>query len=1357
MSNHVKMYLKHYIIKVFFCSIAQFLFLNFVFAQQQLFFDHLGIEKGLSQNSVLCITQDKSGIVWLGTRYGLNSYDGYHINTYLYRDGDTTSLSNDYITSLYTDSKGNVWVGTGAGLNIYNPTSNNFKRILTNKNALNNTINCITEDKAGNIWVGTTKGLKCFIKGNINSLKGYFNGKAQKSAHNVRCIYQDNLDKIWIGTSNGLFTLQQSAKDFTIKDTNYNLKDSYITAIVQDRQQKLWIATKHGGLNLLNNNSKNFIAFKHDETNKNSIVSNTIRSLIIDAEGKLWVGTLEGLSVMHTQTFKCINLQYDPENSKSLSQNSVYSLFKDASGSIWVGTYFGGINVNYPYNTAFTVFKKNKHTASINNNVISGFAEDTYKNLWIGTEGGGLTYFNRKNQSFTSYKNLPGNANSLTSNLIKKIFIDKTGLVWIGTHAGGLNVYNPKTKTFKSYNFNGKIDEMPDEIIAIIEDKNSCLWIATQRNGIKLSNPTKTAFNNLPIASVNNYIKNNIVKSLSVGSNQNIYIGTTKGLLIFNQQTQKTSELKKVNVPLNNYINCTYEAKNGTVYIGTYYTGLIIYNPKNSQTEVFTEKHGLPNNNILGILEDENGYLWIGTGNGLSRFNPSLKKFKTYSVADGLPGNEFNQNAAFKSTNGEMFFGGYNGFISFFPDKIQTNTKAGEVIFTDLKLNNKVVNIKDESKLLKQNIRFTDHVSFKYNQNTFTIDFALLNFIKPEKNKYAYKLSGFEKDWNEVTAPSASYTNLPPGDYTFLVKGINNDGYSSAIKSLKLHINPPFYRTWWAYLFYFALLSGVLFVFIRYLLIRAVLKKEKEINIHKLEFFTNISHEIRTPLTLILGPLNNLIENPQTSPLISKNLLPIKKNTDRLMNLVTELLDFRKAESGKMTLRVSPGNLVQFCKEIFLAFQNIATNKGINYGFETNNENIEIYFDKLQLEKVLFNLLSNAIKFANTNGKITFYLTDDENYAKIKISNTGTGIPLAEQANLFTNFFQANSSSNIGTGLGLSLSKSIVELHKGNIYFESNHQTDHIMGYTCFSVDLKKGKTHFEKNQLISDYTYYDNVYNYKQLTEKPTQNDLITPATTTETNSDSKRYTLLLAEDNEEVRNFIKSTLEDTYQVYEAADGIEGYKIAETLIPDLILSDVMMPNMDGLAFCKKLKTDERTSHIPVILLTARSTYIHQINGLETGADAYIHKPFDLKILQLTIHNLLTAKENIRKKFAKTITLEPKNLIINDTEHAFLDKVISIIEKYISDSEFDVPTLAAEIGMSQPVLYKKIRALTDLSVNDFIKSLRLKNAALQLKTNKTGIAEIAYSVGFNDRKYFSLAFKKQFGKTPSEYMEAHHS
>ena len=1296
-------------------------------AQNQYAFKHLNVENGLSQSSVLSIAQDTRGFIWFGTRFGLNKYDSQSFKIYNSEKGNPKSLSySSYLSSVLSLKDGSLLIGTQYGLNRYNEKDDNFDRYQYNKDdptsISSSKIYCIYQDKKNRVWIGTSNGLNLLVANRKYKFKRFLYSKKQNQQ--VYTITEDHNGTLWLSTTNGLMSMRFNGSKITLNyfktfsEALNKAVDNHVTTLVEDRENNLWIGTKQTGVSKLNLSTENITHYTYSSLNPQGISSNNIRKIIVDLEGKLWIGSLHGINIYNPATKSFSTLQNEPENPASLSQNSVYDIFQDRQGIIWIGTYYGAINMVYPNYTPFKVYRNTLSPNSLSSNVISAMMEDQHQNLWIATEGEGINYYDRKNNTFTRYKNNPNNPASLSANLVKSVIRDKNNSVWIGTHYGGLNRFNPETKSFVRYTSskNDTSSLSSDEITVVFEDSYGRFWVGTN-GGLNSFNPNTGKF-------IRNRINGHVDAVLYIfeDTKRNLWVATNSGLYQLKKGSDKFTGRAAADPEVLKYneISCLTEDKAGYLLIGTSRNGFFKLDPEKHSYSRTTMLNGLPSNTIMGILEDDFQNLWITTDKGLCKYNPKHNTFKTYNIKDGLPGNEFNYKSFLKDSKGEFFFGGLSGMVSFYPNEIRENKTTPPVVFTGLKLFNKPVALNGEDGLLKQNISTLQSITFESDQNVFSIDFTVLNFIKSNKSHYAYKLNGFEKNWNYVDIPSASYTNLSPGNYTLMVKGSNNDGlWTNKISTLNIIVLPPFYRTWWAYLFYLCAFIAISIVFIRYLLIKAVLKKEKEINEHKLEFFTNISHEIRTPLTLIVGPLDKLIENAKDDPALNRDLQPIKNNADRLMNLVTELLDFRKAESGKMTLNISPGNVVKFCREIFLAFQNIAISKNIDYNFETAQPEIELYFDKVQMEKVLFNLLSNAFKFTPENGKISLKITEENESINIQISDNGKGISLADQPNLFTNFYQANSATNIGTGLGLSFSKSIVALHHGEITFESTPKNDHAFGATCFTVYLKRGKAHFKPTDFITDYVYYDDVANYDLSSVPNVQTTLPeTPILPT----GKKIYSLLLVEDNEEVRAFIKNALSATYTIHERENGAAGLECALELIPDLIISDVMMPVMDGLELCRKLKTDQRTSHIPVVLLTARSAYVHQINGFENGADAYIMKPFNLKILELNIQNLLNARETIKQKFAQVVTLEPKNMVINTTEQNFLNKIIELIENKIADPDFDVPTLSSEIGMSQPVLYKKIRALTDLSVNDFIKSIRIKRGAQLLKQ---GVQEIS--------------------------------
>ncbi|KHJ38722.1 sensor histidine kinase TodS [Pedobacter glucosidilyticus] len=1339
-------------IKVVFISIILALQVN---AQpNKLQFNHITVEKGLSQSGVISIVQDHMGFMWFGTRDGLNKYDTQQIEIFKQKANDTTSLSSSLnIYALLSDSKGRLWVGTMSGLNLYQPETNTFKRFIHQpknpRSISNNVIRCLFEDSQGQLWIGTDSGLNILNgKGEFNRILKQQSAKNSLADNSIKVIFQDKLSNIWVGTGNGLSKISRKGNQLYYQNFYANPKiagnliDDEITSIAADKKGSLWLSTHSGGISSFNYQTQKFTNLTR-QNGPNSLVSNIVRKILFDRNNKLWIATIKGLNIYDPVTNKFQLYQHDSNDSKSLNQNSVYDIYQDKAGSIWIGTYFGGVNVYDANSTPFKIFNYKTSSNSVSSNIIRSIVEDSDKNLWIGTEGEGLNKYDVKIGKFSTYKSIPGNQNSLSSNLIKAIFIDKEGKIWIGSHDGGLDIFDPKKNIFTRYKGdpNDPQDLKAKDIQTIFYDSKGRFWVGTFNKGLYLFNKQEGKFRSLLLTKDALQFKVKFIKNLFEDNQRNLWVATDKGVFVLYNQSSAFKDMGSLLNLKSADVNLIQQDSKGKIWIGTYSNGLIAYHPIKHQSKQYTQANGLPSNNVLGILEDNYGYLWLSTDNGLSKFNGS--NFKSYTVRDGLPGNVFNNNSYLKDKNGRLYFGGYMGLVSFIPSEIVENFSTSSIVFTGLKLFNKPVFINDENALLNKSINLTKKITFSHDQNIFTVEFALLNFIKSGKNQYAYKLDGFEKDWNYVNNPSATFTNLPPGTYQLMVKGKNNDGYWSKIPSvLEIKINPPFWQTWWAYIFYMLFIAGVLFLLFRYLIIRERLQKESEVHQMKLDFFTNVSHEIRTPLTLIMGPLENLLVYSQDNHFINKQLLLVKNNANRLSRLVNELLDFRKAEAGKLKLNIAASNVVSFVREIFLSFQHLASEHQIDYEFESKAQDIELYFDKEQLEKVVFNLLSNAFKFTPDKGKIEVSIIEDANYSYIRFKDNGKGVAQQDIDKLFTNFFQVEdlSKRNIGTGIGLALSKKIVTLHDGDISLE----TEGIDKGSVFTIKLRKGIQHFNKEEInMFDKSSED--ASYYVIQDNNLNNDEDLPPT-------KDKLTILIAEDNPDVRSFIVQALK-AYNTIEAENGLAGWDLATEHIPDIIISDIMMPELDGLEFCRRLKTDDRTSHIPVILLTARSGNIHQVSGLKTGADMYLTKPFSVKILVLSIKNLLASREQMRKKFTQQMTLQPTNVLIETNDQDFLNKVLNQIENNLSNPDFGVHELASVIGMSTPVFYKKIKSLTDMSVNNFIKSIRLKRAAQLLEQDVLTVYQVSYEVGFNDTRYFAKEFKKQYGRSPSLYAE----
>ncbi|MES2775069.1 MAG: two-component regulator propeller domain-containing protein [Bacteroidota bacterium] len=1317
-------------------------------------FNHLTIENGLSNNSVLAITQDAKGFLWFGTTLGVNRYDGARFKTYLFNEKDSNARFSNNVTALFTDSKKNLWLGSWAGLSRYNEQQDAFERIaLTSTRNLN--INCIIEDRKGVIWIATSDGLFSATYEGTASFKQYkATGTGSIAGNNVRCVYQDRNGHLWVGTTSGLTRMTDQNGRYSFQtflhqpSATGSLSSDYITAIAEDAQQNLWIGTQTSGLNLFDPAGNSFIRYAKTSNGTNGLVNNNIRILLPGRDGKLWIGTQEGLSVLDPATKNFSSYQNDAGNKKSLSQNSIYSLFEDADRSMWVGTYFGGANSTYSYTTSFNIIQNHENPSSISNNVVSSIVEDVQHHLWIGTEGGGLNYYNRSNGLFTVYKNKVDDGASLGSNLVKVVYIDHDDNIWCGTHGGGLNVFDRKQNRFKRFLYKeNDAASLNSEITSLIEDDNGRMWVATT-SGLQLFQRKGTALEPLSLSTFSGAGRNITASSFYKDIQGNIWIGGMPG---FYKVTG--NRIQEISTDIN--VNSLNQDAQGNIWLALNKAGVAQYNTRTQQFTRYANIDGLSNRNVLGLLPDNSNMLWLSTDNGLIKFNPSTNAFQTYKVSDGLAGNEFNYNSYLKDSKGEFFFGGYNGITSFIPERIETNNDVSPVVFTGLRLFNNMVAINGEDKLLTENINGTKRINFRYNQNVFSIEFALLNFIKSSKNKYAYKLEGFDKTWNEVNSTSATYTNLPSGTYTFWVKGANNDGVWSKPASIQIKVLPPFWLTWWAYCIYVLVFVAVLFLVVRFFFLRALLKKEDELNQVKLNFFTNVSHEIRTHLTLIMAPVEKLLEKKEKDGFVHQQLTSVKSNANRLLKLVSELMDFRKAETNHLNLNIERHNLIPFLQDIYTCFQETSLAKHIPLSFIHDAEDVPVYFDKEQLEKVFFNLLANAFKFTPEGGRIALMVEQKDSKVNITVTDNGRGIAPEYLEKLFTNFFQVadHGLQNTGYGIGLALSKNIVELHKGAISVESQPPANGKEGRTVFTVTMLQGNRHFETNMLAEIHPVIKTPETESAPVAVPVQ-----PLATEPTRE--KQFSILIAEDNPELRTLVNETFNEQYNVITCEDGLQGWNTAVDQIPDLIISDVMMPGMDGLEFCEKIKTDERTSHIPVILLTAKSSQNDQVSGLETGADIYITKPFSIKILELNVRNLLAAREKLRQKFSQQIiaapeapaTVEtPADTFVNSVDKEFLTRVIKIVDEHMDDPDFGVEKLARKVAMSPPILYKKIKAVSNMSVNEFVKSLKLRKAAQLLQQTDMTVYEVAYNVGYNDRKYFSREFKKQFGKTPSEY------
>ena len=1323
-------------------------------------FKHYTTTQGLSQGSVIDIHQDHTGYLWFGTREGLNKFDGTKFSSFRQNSEDPTSLSDSWVTSIFEDSRKNLWVGTKKGLNKYNPNKENFydANLWTTESKLaSQEIWGIVQYNDSLLFVSTSSGIASI---NLNTKETIFSVKQNNNKNSLtnnltRSIYNANDGNLWI------CTIDKIEKYNIVNDTwtHFNYPEGVSQSnnrtsspkIFKDVSGNVWLGYSKG-LAILDSKTN---GFKNYYLANKRAIENEVRTFCEDKFNNLWIGTYTGLVILNETEKTIQKIKHDENNPTSLSQNSIYKILKDNKGDLWIGTWAGGINYfDYSYDI-FKYFSAGPVKSMLNYKVTSSIIETKQKNLWIGTEGGGINFYDQKTRLFTYFKHDPKNKNSISSNNVKSMIQDRLGNLWIGTHDGGLNYLNTNKKPYKFNHFEGVqqngVRISDKRILAILEDANNNIWIGTLTSGLLQYDHKRKEFTkfNYSLKSINAIYQSNDPDYL--------FLTGSQGLEKINIHTKVISKIpiNIKNAESNKTVNCVYQHTDNMIWIGTEGDGLFSFNMETKQTSKYGIQQGLLNEVIYGILPDNEGNLWFSTNNGISRLNLQTKAVKNFDESDGLQGSEFNYGAYSKSSDGILYFGGTNGLNYFNPAHILENKFVPNVDIYNMRVSNKPF------KTLTDSIQ---HIELLYDQNDFSFDFTALNFSQANKNQFAYKLEGFDSDWNYIgNQKTATYTNIDQGSYVFKVKASNNDQYwNENGDQIHIKIHPAPWKTVWAYLCY------TLFLFIlsyaTLVLIRLrnreknELKKEKlnrerleEVNQMKLKLFTNISHDFRTPLTLIVGPLQRMIENNMGDEFIQKQHITMQRNANMLLQLITQLLDFRKSESGKLELHASESNIVAFTKELKMAFDDLAKIKSIKYNFGSEHQEILLWFDKIKMKKILFNLLSNAFKYTEDESEVSIFMETTATELIIKITNFGEEIPKKNLKHVFDRYYRSDQDGfKSGSGIGLALTKSLIDLHKGKISVTSSEKDG-----TTFTVKLLLGDQHIEDSQKVIKQEAQkskDLIDSFEN--EQPNDHD---NETQNNIEIDAAKPTILIVEDNHDVRNFVKEIFLSSYNIYEAENGNNAIDLANNKNIDLIISDIMMPIMDGLELCKLIKTNITTSHIPVILLTAKTDSAHQNDGFNFGADAYITKPFDASLLEVRVNNLLKTRENLISKFKKDIILTPKELTVTSTDELFLEKAIQIIEENITDPEFNVHVFTKQMSMSRSVLYRKLKALTNQSITEFIRAIKLKKAGQLIAGTKMHISEIAYEVGFSDLKYFRKCFKAQFNELPSNYRVLHNN
>lgn len=1351
-------------------------------------FTRLGISQGLSHNRVNCIYKDSSGFVWFGTMSGLNRYDGYDFKVWRKTAGDKTTLADDFISNITAAPNGKLLLQTRGGLSIYDPLTENFLDVRRFFSSLGlpseNLINMIRSGDAfwsvyssGELFKTSPDGKSMLVSKEAPGFADLVSDIKADSKGNIILLYASGELKKF-DADNKRFTLQTDALKSIVNAKSQGL------SLFLDQDNDAWIYSSRNPLVANNPIGVLYLSFETGQikqlTRENGMVNNNIiNGIVQDEDGLIWIGTDHGgINVLDKSTFKGFILSSIEDDKTSIPQNSIYALYKDEQDMIWLGTYKQGVCFYKKDITRFQVFRKRlSDPNSLPFSDVNKFVEDDRGNLWIGTNGGGLLSFNRQTNKFVQYKHDPANANSLSNDVIVSLFIDHEKKLWIGSYFGGLDCFDGKTFRHYRHSDQNPLSLSDDRVWEIMEDSKQNLWVGTVTGGLDLLDRKSGIFyhhrRELP-----NTVSDNYISSLLEDAAGNLWIGTANGIDVFDRKKQNFTHLSVEKNGLSDaYVISLFSDRQNNVWVGTR-DGLNVYNNATKKFQAFSVNDGLPDKNILNILGDDANNLWVSTPNGISKITPTLNAGKysiscqNYDERDGLQGRQFNENAAMRTSRGELIFGGDNGFNLFHPADIRKNVDTPALVFTELRLFNRVINPGDEfegHQILTNSINQTKELELMNDENAFTIRFAALSFSNTDKNRYIYKLDGFNDGWIHAEGKdrSATYTNLDPGEYTFRVKASNGDGvWNDRGIEMKIIVLPPFWKTPLAYILYIVIAALTLFS-LRELVIHRARKRfafEQErkeaqrlhdLDLMKLKFITNLSHEFRTPLSLILTPLDKIIKRTHNET--EKNELKlINRNGRRLLNMVNQLLDFRKMESSELRLSRTPGDIVDFIRETSYSFKDIAERKSISLVFNTAIKEYHTSFDHDKIERILFNLLSNAFKFTGEHGKVTVDLQLEKSSPvdklTIRISDTGIGIPKENLEKIFERFYQGETEGsivNMGSGIGLSIVREFVRLHEGEIAVESEAGKG-----STFTIQLLLQK--FSANDVTPAVDDEEDIEELEELEEIDPDQEMIAaiksiPVTPDEPALSEKLPLVLLVDDNDDFREYLRDSLQGQYRVIEAVNGKEGWNKALALHPSLIVSDLNMPVMNGIELCMKVKNDSRTSFIPIIMLTAQEGEQQLIQGLQTGANDYVTKPFNFEVLLFKIQNLLKQQKASKQMFQKRVEAAPAEIQMDSPDQKFMRDLMEILEKNMSNAEFSVEEMSRKLYISRMGLYKKMLALTGKTPIEFIRYIRIKRAAQILEKSQMTISEVAYEVGFNNPKYFSKYFKMEYGVLPSVY------
>ncbi|MFZ5518086.1 MAG: two-component regulator propeller domain-containing protein [Candidatus Zhuqueibacterota bacterium] len=1332
------------------------------------------------------IIQDRYGFMWFGSRSGLQKFDGYQVVVYRHNPADSLSLSSNFITAMVEDPHEGLWIGTVSGLNRLDVASGKFQRFHHdpgNPNSLSHDyITCLRFDETGILWIGTQQGglneMRIWDRNNFDSVSVSRHTHRPEDSFSVsdnyiRFILDDTRHDdhlLWIGTANGLNRFDKKTRTFTRyfhdPGDSTSLASNDLYSIHQDEQGDLWIGACEGWLTQLHRTSDGKFRFRHDRLGE----VQKIYSITRDKYDNLWLSTMHhGLYRFNKSTRRIEHIEGD--KFQHIDVSYPYTTCFDHTGALWIGT--------WPHLLKHDPNRKQFRTVAIDpplniwSMAIASIAEDDHNSLWIATTYRGILKFNLHRGELSDFAPDSSSQRYLSSRFATSILKDHTGAFWVSTFRG-LNRYDPGRDRFVSYFWDADRPDNPDNLLSnylycLHEDHQGAIWIGSSR-GVSRLDQNRRQFRhylNRPeqINAIGHYI--GAIHQDRAGI---FWIGG-KGLFQLNPETGQFSRYfanpNDSSGAITAMVFDIVEDSRGFLWVATQ-NGLYRLHP-NQPTIHFTEKNGLPNRYVTGILEDDQGILWISTRTWLTRYDPDTQQFQWFDFR-----NEFYEQSRFKGKDGALYFGMAKALLSFHPNAIRDNPHKPPVWISNFRVFDKPVTFDRPIPALKE-------IRLSYRENFFTLDFVALNYTESGNNQYKYQLVGVDPEWVSCgDRRSASYTNVPPGSYEFNVQASNNDGvWNETGASVRIFISPPWWQSDIAYACFVFLVLAAMYGLRQFELRRSQTRNElkmrrfesqklQEVDRMKSRFFANISHEFRTPLTLILGPLNNLLVRTKNQRL-HRELTIMQRNARRLQRLINQLLDLSKIEAGKMKLQARQEDLSALVFRIVQSFESQAKLKEIELTCFSDPAGILVFVDQEKIENIFYNLLSNAIKFTPHGGKVHVRMSLSPtsagdgadapgkmpglDYVRITVEDTGIGIPRQHLEKIFDRFYQVTGKDDSrqgetctheheGTDIGLSLTKELVELHHGFIQVSSAIHVG-----TTFTIFLPMGQSHLTQEELRPGESPHEAPLEQgaEILESQPASVDSL------DASPRKKLPIILIVEDNADLRVYLRDCLRGKYRIMEAIDGEQGLSCAVERIPDLIVSDVMMPRMDGFELCRRVKSDERTSHIPFLLLTARASSESKIMGLELGADDYLIKPFEMAELQTRVKNLIEQRRQLREKFSRNIFLQPSEIAVTSYDQQFLQHVMNLIEQNITRPEFNVTALTQLVGMSRMQLHRKIHALTNLTTSAFIRSLRLKRAADLLRQRADNISQVAYDVGFNNPSYFAECFRQQFGVLPSEY------